>query len=88
MKFIIAATFLIAASCKRLALDRYLDGNADRKGTGLEMAYMHPEDRWAENKIDVIFPGNFNTIPRGESEWVSSGPQAFHVESAIPSVSY
>ena len=90
-QIIIASVIFIATSSvggKRLALDRILDGKLDRVGDGLHMGYMHPMDRWAENKIDQIFKGDFNTIPRGDSEWTSSGPEAFHVEGGVPSVKY
>ena len=80
MKFIIAVMAIAAASAKRLS--------ADRVGDGLEIGHMHPVDRWEENKIDNIFKDNFNTVPRGDSEWVSSGPAPFKVTGAVPSVSY
>ena len=80
MKFNIASIVMIAVSGKRLAMTDV--------GDGLEMAYQHPVDRWAQNKIDDLFKDHFNTVPRGDSEWVSSGPQAFKVPGAVPSVSY
>ena len=80
MKFIIASMVMLVASGNRLV--------AGGVGDGLEMAYQHPVDRWAQNKIDDLFKDHFNTVPRGDSEWVSSGPTPFKVESAVPSVKY
>ena len=71
---------LLAASAKRLA--------AYGVGDGLDLGYTHPVDRWEQNKIDNIFKGAFNTVPRGDSEWVSSGPAPFRADGAVPSVSY
>ena len=81
MKFIIASVFALAATeAKRLS--------AYGVGDGLEIGFQHPVDRWEQNKIDNIFRESFNTVPRGDSEWVSSGPAPFKVASAVPSVSY
>ena len=81
MKFIIASVLALAtSSAKRLA--------ANGVGDGLEIGFQHPVDRWEQNKIDNIFKDSFNTLPRGDSEWVSSGPAPFKVTNAVPSVTY
>ena len=82
MKFIIASVFALASttSAKRLS--------AAGVGDGLEIGFQHPVDRWEQNKIDNIFKDSFNTVPRGDSEWVSSGPAPFKVQGAVPSVTY
>ena len=76
MKFIIASMAVMAISAIKLESQWEL--------SDLDIGHKHPLERFADNKIDNIFPEHFNTIPRGDSEWQSSGPEAFKVPAAVP----
>ena len=76
MKFIIASMAVMAVSAIKLQSQWELDE--------LDIGHKHPINRFADNKIDNIFPEHFNTIPRGDSEWQSSGPEPFKVVPGVP----
>ena len=84
MKFIVAAMALVAVNGIKLQ-----DGGlTEFDMSTIDVGHKHPVTRWTENKIDNLFPEHFNTVPRGDSEWQSSGPEAFKVPAAVPSVDY
>ena len=76
MKFVIASMALVAIQGVKL------DSNWEL--SDLDIGHKHPIDRFADNKIDNIFPEHFNTVPRGDSEWQSSGPESFKVVPGVP----
>ena len=78
MKFIIASMAVVAIQGVKL------NSESAWELSDLDIGHKHPLERFADNKIDNIFPEHFNTIPRGDSEWQSSGPEAFKVAAAVP----
>ena len=74
MKFILASMALVAINGVKLNWEL----------SDLDIGHKHPIDRFADNKIDNIFPEHFNTVPRGDSEWQSSGPEAFKAVPGVP----